>query len=60
MGDALAVCLMKLNGFTESDFARFHPGGNIGKRLYLRASDLYKLNPKPHVYASTPVKARYQ
>ncbi len=57
MGDALAVCLMKLNNFTEADFARYHPGGNIGKRLYLRAEDLYKINAKPQVFLSTPVKA---
>ncbi len=36
MGDALAVCLMELAGFNGQDFARFHPGGNLGKRLYLR------------------------
>lgn len=57
MGDALAMCLMKLNNFTEEDFAKFHPGGNIGKRLYLRAEDVYKSNEKPMVYLSTPVKA---
>ncbi len=56
MGDALAICLMKLKQFTESDFAKFHPGGNIGKRLYLRASDLYKLNAKPQVTLHMPVK----
>ncbi len=57
MGDALAVCLMQLNNFTEEDFARFHPGGNIGKRLYLRAEDVYKSNEKPQVYLSTPIKS---
>lgn len=57
IGDALAVCLMKLNNFGEEDFARYHPGGNIGKRLYLRADDLYKINEKPQVILSTPIKA---
>jgi arabinose-5-phosphate isomerase len=56
MGDVLAVCLMELKEFTEEDFARYHPGGNIGKRLYLRVEDLYKINPKPCVQLHTPVK----
>ena len=42
MGDALAVCLLKLKGFTSNDFAKYHPGGALGKRLYLRVSDLIK------------------
>ena len=41
MGDALAVCLMELKGFQSDDFAKFHPGGMLGKKLYLRVSDLY-------------------
>lgn len=56
MGDVLAVCLMELKEFTEKDFARFHPGGNIGKRLYLRVQDIYKINAKPCVQLDTPVK----
>jgi len=56
MGDALAVCLMELNEFTGKDFARYHPGGNLGKRLYLKAEDLYKQNAKPFVYADTSLK----
>ena len=56
MGDALAVCLMKLNHFGEEDFAKYHPGGNIGKRLYLRVDDLYKINEKPQVYLATSIK----
>ncbi len=56
MGDVLAVCLMELKEFTEVDFARYHPGGNIGKRLYLRVDDLYKTNAKPCVRLSAPVK----
>lgn len=49
MGDAMAVCLMELNGFTGNDFARYHPGGNLGKRLYLKVDDLYIQNEKPKV-----------
>jgi len=56
MGDALAVVLMKLNGFTDKDFAKYHPGGNLGKRLYLRVEDLYKKNAKPLVYSTTSLK----
>jgi arabinose-5-phosphate isomerase len=40
MGDALAVCLMELKGFNSSDFAKFHPGGTLGKKLYLRVVDV--------------------
>lgn len=56
MGDALAVCLMKLAGFNGQDFAKFHPGGNIGKRLYLRVKDLYVSNTKPVVYPDSGLK----
>lgn len=49
MGDALAVCLLNLKGFSSKDFARFHPGGALGKRLYLRVLDLSKINEKPMV-----------
>jgi len=49
MGDALAVCLMQLRGFNGNDFARIHPGGNLGKRLYLRVRDLFTSNAKPRV-----------
>ena len=44
MGDALAVCLLELKGFTSKDFAKYHPGGALGKRLYLRVSDLIENN----------------
>jgi arabinose-5-phosphate isomerase len=47
MGDALAVCLMEMKGFNSDDFAKFHPGGTLGKKLYLRVSDLYIKNEKP-------------
>ncbi|MCW3086976.1 MAG: arabinose 5-phosphate isomerase [Sediminibacterium sp.] len=56
MGDVLAVCLMQLNGFSGQDFAKFHPGGNLGKRLYLRVADLYKNNDKPQVLATATLK----
>ena len=49
MGDALAVALMEQRGFTSADFAKFHPGGALGKKLYLRVSDLYVQNEKPAV-----------
>ncbi|UAM99840.1 KpsF/GutQ family sugar-phosphate isomerase [Polaribacter litorisediminis] len=49
MGDALAVCLLELKGFTSKDFAKYHPGGALGKRLYLRVSDLIENNELPQV-----------
>ncbi|MDD4372595.1 MAG: KpsF/GutQ family sugar-phosphate isomerase [Bacteroidales bacterium] len=49
MGDALAVALLECRGFTAEDFARFHPGGALGKKLYLRVEDLYVRNEKPVV-----------
>jgi len=56
MGDALAICLMELNGFQSNDFAKFHPGGSLGKKLYLRVSDLYADNEKPQVLAGQSLK----
>jgi arabinose-5-phosphate isomerase len=56
MGDALAVCLMEVKGFSSSDFAKFHPGGSLGKKLYLRVSDLSKLNERPAVNQSSSIK----
>ncbi len=49
MGDALAICLMELKGFGTEDFAKFHPGGTLGKKLYLRVADLSVNNEKPAV-----------
>ena len=49
MGDALALILMRCRGFSSADFAKFHPGGALGKQLYLRVSDLYTRNEKPQV-----------
>ena len=56
MGDALAVALIECRNFTASEFARFHPGGALGKQLYLRVSDLYPLNERPEVAPSTPLR----
>lgn len=56
MGDALAICLMKLRGFRTDDFARVHPGGALGKRLYLRVMDLANANEKPAVQADASVQ----
>ena len=55
MGDALAVCLQDLRGFTKKDFAKYHPGGALGKRLYLRVSDLIKNNQIPKVNTSDSI-----
>lgn len=56
MGDALAVVLMEVKGFGSDDFARFHPGGTLGKKLYLHVSDLYKNNERPKVTANATLK----
>lgn len=56
MGDALAICLMELNGFQSEDFAKFHPGGALGKKLYLRVADLYADNERPKVLADESLK----
>ncbi len=56
MGDALAICLLELRGFSSSDFAKYHPGGTLGKKLYLRVSDLAALNQKPLVSSHSSVK----
>ena len=49
MGDALAVCLLKVRGFSNNDFAKYHPGGALGKRLTLKVSDLIEQNSLPEV-----------
>ncbi|HKZ65417.1 MAG TPA: KpsF/GutQ family sugar-phosphate isomerase [Chitinophagaceae bacterium] len=56
MGDALAVCLMEMKGFKSEDFAKFHPGGMLGKKLYLRVIDLSSENEKPKVFPSQSLK----
>ena len=55
MGDALAVCLLSLKEFTSKDFAKYHPGGALGKRLYLKVSDLIKSNQLPKVFSNDKV-----
>ncbi len=56
IGDALAMALLDLRGFSSKDFAKFHPGGSLGKKLYLRVSDLTSLNEKPQVHPDTELK----
>lgn len=56
MGDAIAICLMEQRGFRMEDFAKLHPGGALGKKLYLRVSDLYIDNEKPQVSPTHGVK----
>lgn len=56
MGDALAVCLLECREFSSSDFAKYHPGGSLGKRLYLKVGDLAAQNEKPEVTSETSVK----
>ena len=55
MGDAMAVALLECRGFSPSDFAKYHPGGSLGKKLYMRVSDLYLNNEKPEVAPSDSI-----
>jgi arabinose-5-phosphate isomerase len=55
IGDALAVCLLECREFTSRDFAKYHPGGSLGKRLYLKVGDLANHNEKPQVSVSASV-----
>ena len=56
MGDVLAICLIEVKNFTTVDFARFHPGGTLGKRMYLKCGDLVKLHEKPVVAEDDSIK----
>jgi len=56
IGDALAICLLELRGFSSNDFAKYHPGGALGKKLYLRVHDLSSVNQKPKVSLDTNIK----
>lgn len=56
MGDALAICLMEERGFSASDFARYHPGGALGKRLYTTLADLVNPDLRPSVTLGTSVR----
>ena len=56
MGDALAVCLLKIRGFSSRDFAKYHPGGALGKKLYLSVKDLLIHNDQPVVSLKSEIK----
>ena len=56
IGDALAVCLLNMKDFTSRDFAKYHPGGTLGKKLYLRVSDLVSNNEVPQVAPDASIK----
>jgi arabinose-5-phosphate isomerase len=56
LGDALAICLLDLRNFTARDFAEYHPGGSLGKQLYLKVSDIYLHNELPLVGPDAPLK----
>ena len=57
MGDALAVCLLDCRDFTSSDFAKYHPGGALGKKLYLKVGDIATQNQKPIVKPDDSIKS---
>lgn len=56
LGDALAICLMKMRNFKVEDFANFHPGGSLGKRLFLKVKDVMKTNELPVVSCDVSLK----
>jgi len=56
MGDAMAIALLEARGFTAYDFAKYHPGGALGKKMYLRVDDVYKNNEKPQVHIDASIK----
>lgn len=56
MGDALAICLLEIRGFSSRDFAKYHPGGALGKKLYLRVKDISSVNGKPQVSPSSSIR----
>ena len=57
IGDALAICLLELKGFSSKDFAKYHPGGALGKKLYLRVGDIANNNQIPEVRTNSDVKS---
>ncbi len=57
IGDAVAVCLLHLKGFSSKDFAKYHPGGSLGKKLYLRVDDIVSKNEKPKVNLESDINA---
>ncbi|MGK7391551.1 MAG: KpsF/GutQ family sugar-phosphate isomerase [Candidatus Cyclobacteriaceae bacterium M2_1C_046] len=56
LGDALAICLVEMRNFSSDDFARYHPGGALGKKLYLKVDDIYPNHELPVVKEGTPIK----
>ncbi len=56
MGDAMAICLMESKEFKSADFAKYHPGGALGKKLYLRVAELVGPHERPFVLSGVPVK----
>ena len=56
LGDALAVCLLHMRNFSSDDFAKYHPGGTLGKKLFLRVKDLVEQNEKPSVELNASIK----
>lgn len=56
IGDALAICLLNLKDFSSSDFAKYHPGGTLGRKLYLRVNELAEKNEMPQVDELSPIK----
>ena len=57
IGDAIAVTLVKIKGFTSHDFAKFHPGGSLGKKLYLKVKDLIDVDARPIVFEDDNIKS---
>ena len=56
IGDAIAVTLVKIKGFTSNDFAKFHPGGSLGKKLFLKVKDIVSTDSKPMVDENDSMK----
>jgi arabinose-5-phosphate isomerase len=56
LGDALAICLVQARNFSSDDFAKYHPGGTLGKKLYLKVSDIYPQHPLPLVQENANIK----
>ncbi|WP_235297744.1 KpsF/GutQ family sugar-phosphate isomerase [Portibacter marinus] len=56
IGDAIAVCLLSLRGFSDREYANFHPGGSIGKQLFLKVEDIYKQHEKPNIGPNATIR----
>jgi arabinose-5-phosphate isomerase len=56
LGDAIAIALLSCRNFSAGDFSKYHPGGNLGKKLYLTAGDLAERNLKPKIFSNAPIK----